>query len=245
MIRGLLTATLVSAAALAQSAPVPAFEVAAIKSNHIGDTGSHWKDKDGHLTMTNMSLKNIVIAAYSIKERQFAGPSWMESDRYTIDAKADHKAESPEIMSMLQTLLADRFKLAVHREQKSMQGYALVVAKGGPKMRAADGQGDDRSRNDGSRLMAEHLQMPALARIVERLVGDPVVDETHLSGAYDFTLEYSVERRRPVETDAPPSDKPSIFTALPEQLGLKLEARKVPIEMLVVDRVEKPTEVDK
>jgi uncharacterized protein (TIGR03435 family) len=243
MIRTIAALVVLSAAALAQTVSPPAFEVAAIKSNHMGDTGSHWKDKDGHLAMTNMSVKNIVIAAYGIQERQFAGPSGLANHRYTIDAKADHKAGGPEVMRMLQTLLADRFKLVVHREQKMMPGYALVAGKS-IKMRASQGE-SAHSRNDGSKLVAQHLDMPGLARILERQIGDPVVDDTHLSGGYDFTLEYSVERRRPMETDALPSDKPSIFTALPEQLGLKLEGRKVPIEMLVVDRVEKPAEVDK
>jgi uncharacterized protein (TIGR03435 family) len=207
----------------------------------IGDTGSHWRSVDGRLTMQNMSVRNIIQAAYGLKDNQFSGPSWLDIDRYSIEAKAETKVEEKQLLLMLQTLLADRFKLAVHREQKMVPGYALVVAKSGLKMHPSEGQGS-RSNGTANKLTATHLDMPRLARFLERVVGLPVVDDTHVTGGFDFVLEYASERQQRADSDGVPSGLPSIFTALPEQLGLKLETRKVPLEMLVVDHAERPSD---
>ena len=150
----------------------------------IGDTGSHWRSVDGRLTMQNMSVRNIIQAAYGLKDNQFSGPSWLDIDRYSIEAKAETKVEEKQLLLMLQTLLADRFKLAVHREQKMVPGYALVVAKSGLKMHPSEGQGS-RSNGTANKLTATHLDMPRLARFLERVVGLPVVDDTHVTGGFD------------------------------------------------------------
>jgi uncharacterized protein (TIGR03435 family) len=241
MKRALLASVAFGAACLAQPASPPAFEVAAVRPMKIGDTGSHWRSGDGRLTMQNMSVRNIIQAAYGIKDAQFFGPSWLDNDRYSIEAKAETKVEDKQLMRMLQTLLADRFKLAVHREQKMVAGYALVVARSGLKIRPSEGQGS-RSNGTADKLTATHLDMPRFARFLERVVGQPVIDETHVTGGFDFVLEYASERQPRADADSVPSALPSIFTALPEQLGLKLESRKVPFEMLIVDHAERPTE---
>jgi uncharacterized protein (TIGR03435 family) len=207
----------------------------------IGDTGSHWRSDPGRLRMENMSARNIIVAAYRIKDTEFSGPAWLDSVRYTIDAKTDSTTDEPHLLLMLQTLLADRFQLLVHRETRQVPGYALVVAKGGVKMKRSEQEGSG-SRGSANKLTATNLDMPHIARFVERVVGQPVIDDTHVSGGFDFVLEYAREQRQPPEPDAAAPTLPSLFTALPEQLGLKLEARKVSIQMLIVDRAERPTE---
>jgi uncharacterized protein (TIGR03435 family) len=207
----------------------------------MGDTGSHWRSNDGRLSMNNMSVRNIIQAAYGIQDRQFTGPAWLENDRYSIEAKAETNVPEKQLMVMLQALLAERFKLVLHHEQKMVAGYALVVAKSGLKIHPSEGQGS-KSQGSADKLTATHLDMPRIARFVERVVGQPVIDDTHVTGGFDFVLEYASERRQPAEADAGSRTLPSIFTALPEQLGLKLEARKVPIEMLVVDHAERPSD---
>ena len=232
-----------SALCLAQSAPPqPAFEVAAIKPSKTGDTSSHWRSGKGRITMDNLSVRQIILAAYGVKEYQLVGPSWLDTERYHIDAKAEGNVDDDKLMPMLQTLLAERFHLALHREKKDTTAYALVAAKGGLKIRPVEGSGSNSNSRNG-KMTAKHVSMAKFAEFLARQVDRPVVDETGTGDdGFDFTLEWSNERvQRAAETDGAPT-APSLFTALPEQLGLKLEARKVPVEMLVIDRVERPSE---
>jgi len=221
----------------------PAFEVAAIKPSQADEGHRGWDSGKGRVTMDNMNLRQIIQAAYSKKDYEvLGGPAWLDSARFHIDAKAEGKASDAQLLLMLQTLLADRFKLVVHREKKDASGFALVVAKGGPKMRAVEGVGSQMNSRNG-RLTAKHASMEVLAAFAQGQVGRPVVDATGLTGGFDFTFEWSNERVLKAAEDSgtvPPV--PSIFTALPEQLGLKLEARKVPMEVLVIDSAERPAE---
>src|SRR5262249_47672465 len=162
---------------------------------------------------------------------------WISAERFHIDAKAPAKAEDTQLMPMLQTLLGERFKLAVHREKKDMTAYALVVAKGGPKMGPGTGDGSSSNSNHG-KLTARNVSMSRFAEFVARQVGLPVADETKLSGGFDFSLEWSSERARQAAADSDTQSAPTMFTALPEQLGLKLEARKLSVDLVVIDRVE-------
>jgi uncharacterized protein (TIGR03435 family) len=155
-------------------------------------------------------------------------------------AKAAGPVEDKQIMLMLQTLLAERFKLALHRETREMAVYALVASKDGSKLKQAESDGNSRTRSRRGRITAEHTSMVELADAMKRLTGLRVVDMTGLQGVFDFTLEWDPS------TD-PASGRqnlsPSMFTALQEQLGLRLEERKMPVEILVIDHVEKtPTE---
>ena len=172
---------------------------------------------------------------------------------------------------MLQALLANRFKLAVHRETKDLPGYALVVAKNGPKLHDAKpgdtypngikgpdgqpGQGLMIMGGLGGPLTGQGINIENLVRVLSQQLGRTILDETGLTGKYDFTLKWTPDDRAgPISAanqgggsrsdDAPSSDSsgPSIFTAIQEQLGLKLESRKVPVEMLVIDHVEAPSE---
>jgi uncharacterized protein (TIGR03435 family) len=206
------------------------FEVASVKPNPTGG-GHSDTDVDGNLLrMKNVTLKACICWAFRVTDAEILGPPWLESERFDIVAKAESGAPQPK---MMEALLADRFKLAVHRETKELTVYALVVAKSGPKLKKADpGPGGTTSRR--GHLTAQEVSMDRLARFLggpNAKLGRPVVDQTGLDGVYNFDLDWTPEN----SDDA----HPNIFIALQEQLGLKLEARKAPVAVLVVDHLEK------
>jgi uncharacterized protein (TIGR03435 family) len=236
---------LTSVAALGQPAG-SSFEVASVKpTSHSTDRGASFSVSGNRLTITKANLGFLIIDAYDIDGvRPLGGPSWVwsEQQQYDVLGKAEGEAKrSPaEIKLMLQTLLADRFKLAVHRETRDISVFALVVAPKGPKL----GEAKPADEKPDYRMVRGHItaQPMSMARLAATLRGTEVrtlvLDETGLSGQYAFTLDWDdFQGRR--EAD---SDRPSLFTALEEQLGLKLEAVKRPIEHLVIDRAEKPSE---
>jgi uncharacterized protein (TIGR03435 family) len=236
--RELLVLCLASIAAAAQSPP--SFEVASIRP--AVDQGGPLRvtgrvDVDG-IHLANVTLRNCIQRAYKVKPYQVSGPDWIGAQRYAIVAKAAAPAPEATILQMLQTLLAERFHLVIHHETRDIPAYALVVGKSGPKLKAAEDRdgATEIGGNDGGRVRFQRATMDALAGALTQNVDLPVFNFTSLQGAYDFTLTWS-KKQEPAE----PGDAPSIFTALQEQLGLRLESRKVPIEVLVVDRVEKPT----
>jgi uncharacterized protein (TIGR03435 family) len=187
--------------------------------------------------------------AYNITVRQLSGPGPALSERYDVAAKAEHAVSRDQMLRMLQSLLVDRFKLVLHRETKEVPVYALVVGKGGPKLRPSDtpkSEGSNPrtpSRAGGSELRSGHLifkneSMADFAWALSRAAatGDRVVlDHTGLEGTYDFELRFE-PRELAVSLEGP-----SIFEAVQEQLGLKLESKKDAVEFLVVDSVEKPS----
>jgi uncharacterized protein (TIGR03435 family) len=232
-------------------AAAPAFEVASLKVSKEppGSNSSH--STLGRLSMRNMTLRASIGMAYDVKEPQvLGGPKWLDSDRYDIDAKSAGAARGPELMAMLQTLLAERFQLALHRETKTFPGYALVVVKAGLKMPAVEPGKSNLSTHNGS-MTAEKVSMATLAASLSRRMGAPVDDATGVTSVFDFKLELPPQDNRttPPSGDTPgaeASDPASFGTALShvleDQLGLKLEARKVQQEVLVIDRAEKPVE---
>jgi uncharacterized protein (TIGR03435 family) len=149
---------------------------------------------------------------------------------------------------MLQTLLAERFQLKLHHSSKMVAGHSLAVAKGGLKVRPVEVTGSQRNKmNWGKgRLLAERASMARLADALTRILGAPVIDKTGISGEYTFQLEWAPEGSQPmavpVTTSAETPTGPSLFTVLQQDLGLKLEPTKAPIEVLIIDRAEKPTE---
>ena len=245
MMRSILLSTGLAAFCFAQTdPPTPAFEVAAIKVSKTSDNSSHSRTTDGRIMMDNLTLKQIILQAYRLKEYQLTGgPNWLDTDRFHIDAKAESKVKSEQLMMMLQNLLAERFQLVAHRQKKEMAAYALVVAKGGPKaMKLSEVSGSNTNSN-GLKLTAHPASMEILAAFLSRQVDMPVVDETDLKGNFDFTLEWSTERmQQKADADGTALAVPTLFAALPQQLGLRLESRKVPIDILVIDRAEKPSE---
>jgi uncharacterized protein (TIGR03435 family) len=241
MTRRLLAyAILPAALCLAQTATQPTFEVASIKRGTPGN-GSSWRVQPGRLTMENESIKQIVQAAYSLQDYQYSGPAWLEGERYNIDAKADHRGDGKQLLLMLQNLLSERFKLVVHHESKSMPGYALVLAKSGLKIRAVEGEGSN-TNESRNKLTATHIDMARFTKFLANLLSLPVVDETGVKDSFSFVLQYVNPRSERTEKADGDEVLPTIFTALTEQLGLKLETRKVPVDVLVVDRAERPSE---
>ena len=233
----------------AQAANPPAFEVASVKVSQSvgGHTSAH--SGSGSVNMSNVTLKFCITRAYRITDPQVLGPSWLDSDRYDIVAKIPVGAPDGQIPEMLQTLLADRFKLAAHRERKELAALALVLGKNGPKfakVETSESSGMTSSRGNASG------QAVTMARFADFLsapwvnLGLPVVDQTGLNGTYTFTLKWTPEEpsERPERKAAEAADAPPpLFAALQQQLGLKLEKRKVTLDVLVVDRAERvPTE---
>lgn len=244
--------------------PGLAFEVASIRPNKSGSFNSVSNFKGGRFTATNIDLKTLMqYDGFGIPAAQIMGlPAPLNSDRFDINAKVDDAvAEQVGKMSrdqlnqlehqLIQHLLADRFKLVVHLETKEFPVYALVVAKGGAKLMQSKTpeKGPGLYSNNGN-LTAKGVTMEKLAQyltqVSARELGRFVVDKTGLEGKYDLTLKWSPDNRSAAMTD--PSNEsaaplgPSIFTALQEQLGLKLESTKAPVQTLVIDHIEQPSE---
>jgi uncharacterized protein (TIGR03435 family) len=194
--------------------------------------------------MTNQSLKRLIERAYSVKPFQVTGPDWMENVHFDIAAKYPPDTRNEDRPLMLRTLLEDRFKLSVHRESKEISGYALVVAKGGLKLKPVEPGGSGANSNsDGVRttLKATKVSMADLADFAARRLGAMVVDKTGIDGVYDFELSWANEDLN--STDAGADALPSLFAVLQEKIGVRLQPQKVPVEIVVVDRVERvPTE---
>jgi len=264
------------------AALLPSFEVASIKPNHSGGGMIRVEAPKGGFRGTNMTAKALIGWAYagiSIPRRDdqiLGGPGWTNSDRYDIDAKLeDSEVEAMEklpsdqrieqIRLRVKSLLADRFKLAVREETKEVPVYALVVGKGGPKLKEAkpgDTYPNGLKGPDGrpmsmfmgiDQLTGQALPMSTLVMALSHQVGRMVLDQTGLKGKYDIALKWTPDQSQPTmlqgpsgtgaETTPPPaSSGPSIFTALQEQLGLKLESQKGPEEVLVIDHIERPSE---
>jgi uncharacterized protein (TIGR03435 family) len=244
--------------------PPKQFEVASIKPADPNGRGMRVQmAPGGRLNANGVTVKFLIQQAYGIKDFQITGgPNWIGSDRYDISTKAEGEGQiTPEqLRQMMQSLLADRFQLTFHRETKEMPVYALVVGKNGPKMhqteRAPDGDREGRGgaqiRVSRGQITAQGMSMAMLSNQLSNRLGRNVLDKTGLTGNYDFTLEFTPEGMQgmgmgPREggADAPPpvdSPGPSIFTAVQEQLGLKLESQKGPVEILILDRIEKPSE---
>jgi uncharacterized protein (TIGR03435 family) len=196
-------------------------------------------------------LKDLIQQAYEVEDYQVAGgPAWVQTDRYDVQAKAAAAASPHEIRLMLQALLAERFQLKIHRETRTMTGYALIVDKGGAKLPAPktglppDTQGV--IEIGGGVIWGHGASMRNLARALRAELGVPVVDETKIVGNYDFKLQFEEGNRDLEEKPDGPrvGGMPaagSVFTALKE-VGLRLESGKLPIEVLVIDSAEKPSE---
>lgn len=217
----------------------PEFEVASVKphSASVGSANVSVTRDPGRVTYTNMTVRGLMREAYGLKVYPLSrGPDPLSIDRYDVIAKAPPGASKEQRMLMLQALLAERFKLAVHHETKELPIYALVAEKNGPKLRAVqdDGSEAETGSGDGHQIKARHVTMKLLAATLQGWIGDAVVDETGLGGLFDFNLDFNVD-------ESMSSEGPTVFEAVHRQLGLKLEARKGPVEVVVIDHVEKPS----
>lgn len=246
MLRALASLLLsVSWTACAQSTPPPRFDVASIKPTPLDqyDGSSGIPTGHGRLTGNHVTLKRCIVGAYAIGPGQITGgPPWLDTDRFEISAKAEGPAGDDDLMLMLRTLLADRFKLALHRETHMQDALVLETAKGGPKLEKADA-GNSVTNGSHGGIDAKASSMSQLANLLSRATGSPVVDRTGLDGVFNFKLSWSPDSDKPVKPGEIPGDTgPSLYTAIQQQLGLRLQARKVPVEVLVIDHAEKPSE---
>jgi uncharacterized protein (TIGR03435 family) len=190
---------------------------------------------------TNVPLRRLIERAYGVKPFQLTGPDWIDNVRFDITAKYPGDTTNEQRALMLRTLLAERFHLAVHRESKDMPAYALVVAKSGPKLEDAKQSGDSTSTGRG-RFEDKAVSMAGLADQLARQLEHPVVDKTGLTGIYNLKLEWTPDDQPAGKGDGAsgePALGPSIFGALQEQLGLKLQTQKLPVEVIVVDHVDR------
>jgi uncharacterized protein (TIGR03435 family) len=262
------------AAGLAQTGQADAkleFEVASVKpaaplTGRPLPRGGPGSSDPAHIRYTYVSVKNLLILAYGIPTQQVTGPAWIDSERYDIVANIPTGATSEQVNIMLQNLLADRFKLVVHRETRELQRYELAVAKNGPRIKPYVKDPNEPVHEPGKpefdkngamvlrpggfgfvtgsgerQLLGRKRSIEQLALVFANEPGRPVVDKTGLTGDYDYTVKYA-PALTPAQTDGG-SDGPGLVAAVQEQLGLKLESKKGPIEMLVVDGGQRrPTE---
>jgi uncharacterized protein (TIGR03435 family) len=257
----------------------PTFDAASVKpapppdgrgGRRVGMMGGPGTDTPGRINFENVGLGAVIGKAYDVKYYQISGPAWFESERFNIIATVSPRTTLQQFRLMLQNLLADRFKLALHKETREMAIYSLGVAKNGPKLKKAtpdpppdeNSPADDRESRpgplakdrDGYPLlgpgmtmamtgdrarMANKGHMQLLVDMLAVQTGRPVVDGTGLTEEYEFAV-YWIPRppgADPSMTEDPAG--PDLFAALQQQLGLKLEPKKSPIEVLVIDRAEK------
>jgi uncharacterized protein (TIGR03435 family) len=231
-----------------ETAP-PAFEVASIHPSRAAGGQYTLQPSPGGFRASNVPLSYLIMQAYKINDYQLVGgPSWI-SDRYDVAAKPGGKT-ADQHRAMLQHLLEDRFKLKVHRETREQTEYALTIAKGGPKLKTADNADCPAERRPGdppcgrlswsrSQLEGRKASLQMLVFVLSQAVARTVTDETGLQGSYDMALRWTPESAL---AQAGPDAPPSLFTAVQEQMGLRLQARKGATEVIVVDHVERPTE---
>jgi uncharacterized protein (TIGR03435 family) len=223
--------------AFAQVAPEPSFDVASIRPNQSGHDGMIINLPDtGRLSVTNATLKDLIRNAWGIQNYQIAGgPGWLNTDRYDIQAKTAGPITEVQEEPLMQNLLADRFHLKVHRDTSELPVYALLLGKSGPKFKENTGPNGSIHTSRGARriqISVTRVTMGQLGGMLGRQLGRVVQNKTGLNGYYDFALEWDPE-------PTGDSSAPSIFAALQEQLGLKLESAKRPVEILIIDHVEK------
>jgi len=222
-------------------AQTPSFDAASIKLNNSGPGPSSMRVIPGHVSMQNLSLRKILLNAYSIPDdREYAviGPDWLSNERFDMEAAFPADTQIAQLRLMLQTFLADRFKLTAHKETRQLPNYTLVVAKGGAKITPAEaGQGQTSGAN--GKFTATKISMGHFADLLARQTGFPVTDQTGLAGVYTFTLQWDPSAGLNLgPSDTAPAG-PSIFTAIEEQLGLHLASGKAPAEVVVIDHIEK------
>jgi uncharacterized protein (TIGR03435 family) len=246
-------------ARVAQST-LPAFEVVSIKRGTSGvfPVGPEARP-GGTFISTNASVERVIRFAYDLPDYQIAGGSgWTRDEAFDIEAKAGRDVPLAELRRMVQALLADRFRLVVRREQREMPIYTLVMARGdrrlGSNLRqsAADcgspngpkeTREERRTVNGGVATRRTCAPMASLLSIFSTALQSPVRDQTGLTGLWDIELSFTGERRSnadPAAVARDPNDAPALFTAVEEQLGLKLEPTRGPVEVLVIDSVSRP-----
>jgi uncharacterized protein (TIGR03435 family) len=225
----------------------PSFDVASVKPNQARVRQSMTMNPGG-IAYTSVSLIDGLQAAYGVKRYQIAGPDWLGAERYDINASTGGAATTQQIKAMLQTLIADRFKLSLHREKKELPVFAILVGKNGPRLKAGDPTGQRSMGPAPGGLAFTNTTIEDLADFLSGLptISRPVFDRTGLTGRFDFTFRLTAKAgdAGTEETKvAVAQAEPSVFGDALADLGLKLDSQRAAIDMLVVDRADKtPTE---
>jgi|SRR5579871_5028411 len=238
----------------------PAFEVATIKPSDPARPGRIFTVRGQDVVTINTTLSDLITMAYDLHPRQLTGgPAWMESDKYDVTGKPDTPGQpsTDQMKIMIQKLLATRFELTFHREKKELPVYAITVAKTGAKLNKS--QSDPNSlpglffggAKNGMNFNVRNATLAEVGTVLQRSVLDkPVVDQTGLHEKYDFVLTFTPDGAQTAGFGGPAPNAPAaenldaapdLFTALQQQLGLKLESTKAPVDVLVIDKVEKPS----
>jgi uncharacterized protein (TIGR03435 family) len=223
--------------AITINAQTPAFEAASIHLSAGDETGGQLGYPPGRFTVENCTLSFIIQEIYGLREFQLVGgPKWISNRNFDITAEAASPVGDDQLRLMAQTLLANRFHLRVHREMRPLPVYALIVGKNGPKLHASkgNGRGNIKTFANGS-IGGNNVSLAFLAERLSSYADRPVIDKTGFTEPIAFTLQWA-----PDETPAD-TTHPSLYTAVQEQLGLKLKPEKDPIEVLVIDHIERPT----
>jgi len=232
------------------------YEVASIKPSVGGGPAGPRTSAGGRLNATNTTLKSLIEFAWNVRSYQISGgPPWLDSAGWDIVANPEtpvnpSQANIDHFRAMMRSLLEDRFKLAVHTEEKSLPVYALVASKGGTKLKPADGPAaptDGRLHMSNGQLIGQKIGLRFVVQMLSEYLGRPVTDRTGLTGFYDLKLQWTpdpTERALPSDAGQTPPDPagPTLFTAIKEQLGLKLESDKAPVRVLIIDKAEKASE---
>jgi uncharacterized protein (TIGR03435 family) len=241
---GWLLASLIAGAAVFAQTPSPAFEVASVKPNTLDDRIVTVNVGPGaRFAARGYTLVLLIQRAYGVMDWNITGgPGWIRTDRFDVSAKANIPGNLTErqLRPMLQALLADRFKLRLHPSSEEVPGYALVTAKGGPKVKpSADGEGHpDTFRYTNTGLSGQGISMADFARYVGGKLGLVAVDETGLPGFYDVKADWKVEID-PSDPDPRAAMLTAVLAAVQDQLGLKFAAKKITIRTLVIDHAER------
>jgi uncharacterized protein (TIGR03435 family) len=235
----------------------PSFEVATIKPTKPDEQGKAFiVTPDRHFKIINQPLSSILSFAYGVQVKQIVGlPAWADEDKYDIDAKPDAEGapSDKQWRSMLQKLMVERFQFKFHRDKKEMSVYVLSVAKSGPKLTKSEGDPNGLPglffRGKLGDLGVRNANMGDFCGMMQNVVLDrPIVDQTGITGRWDFSLKWTPDDSQfggmgakiPPSTDTADAP-PNLYTAIQEQIGLKLEATKAPADVIIIDHVEKPS----
>jgi uncharacterized protein (TIGR03435 family) len=212
----------------------PAFEAASVKLNTSGDGGMSMRTTASQVEWGDTSLRILVQTAYRLHDYAYSGPAWLDSVDYDIIAKLPADRRFDGYPEMLQTLLAERFKLAVHRETKEMIGLALVADKKGLRIKPVE-PGPSMTSTNGNFVRASKVSMTQFADLLANTQNRPVKDLTGLPGVYDIDIKWTAD----MPSSADPGDLPGSIYAAVHELGLHLQVQKIPVEILVVDHAER------
>jgi uncharacterized protein (TIGR03435 family) len=210
------------------------FETASIKPNNSGGYNASGHTDNGGVRLENYSLKQLIQQAYDVQDYAFSGPDWLADERFDVVARTPEGTQGKQLEGMLQSLLAERFGVKVHREPKSISGYALAAGKKPPALHEQPAGAGSNTHYSNGKMEGTNVSMDGLADMLARILHQPVQNQTGVNGVFDLKLEWTPEQADP-NAEGPGS----IFTAIQEQVGLKLQAQKITIEGLVVDHAER------